>query len=83
MRDKEYYLKILKSPPYVRISITLAAAMVYAALYGECELEHRRTDEFKAIAQQLKSRYGCVLSVEKASEEMRNAINGNPEGKQL
>jgi hypothetical protein len=75
MRDKAYYLRILEySPPYARISITLAAAMVYAALYGECELEHRRTDEFKAIAQQLKSRYGYALSVEKVREKI-NAVD--------
>jgi len=83
MRDREYYLKILKSPHYARIGFTLAASMIYAARYGVCDLKHRRTGEFAAIARQLKTRYGEALSVEEAGEEMDNAINGNPEGKQL
>ena len=78
MRDKAYYLKILRSPHYAHISVTLAAAMVYAARHGVCDLKHRRTSEFVAIVQELRVKYGEALSIEKAGAEMDAAINGKP-----
>jgi len=70
MRDAAHYRKMFDDNPNAGIGFTLAAAAVYAARYGVCEAEQRGTEEWRAIARELKHRYGENLTIEQVVREM-------------
>jgi hypothetical protein len=71
MRDRKHYLSLLAQNPGATVGFTLAASAVYAARFGECEDEHRGTEEWATIARDLKSRYGENLDGDQVRAEMK------------
>ena len=43
MRDEAHYRKMLAKNPNASIGFTLAACMIYAAIYGQCVRMRRRS----------------------------------------
>ena len=72
MRNKQHYLDMLDNNPNASVGFSLAAAGVYAARYGVCEAEHHATEEWKAIARALKSKYGENLTVDEVRAEIED-----------
>jgi hypothetical protein len=70
MRDKQHYLNMLDQNPDAQVGFTLAASAVYAARYVTCEPADHGTQEWSAIARDLKSRYGENLSTDDVRSEM-------------
>ena len=79
--SEQHYRRMLEQNPNASVGFSLAAAMVYAARYGECESEHHSTNEFRAIARRLKSEYGENLTTDEVSEEMDTARRQQRYGK--
>ena len=71
MRDANHFREMFEDNPGAGIGFTLAASAVYAQRYGVCEAEQHGTDEWRAIAIDLKHRYGENLTVEQISAEMK------------
>ena len=71
MRDAAHYIRLLDQNPSAQVGFSLAAAAVYAARYGSCEATDHGTEEWRAIARDLKSRYGENLDAEQVRQEMK------------
>jgi len=70
MRDAAHYRNMMDRNPHTSVGFTLAASAVYAARHGVCETEHKGSDEWRAIALDLKARYGESLSAAQVIAEM-------------
>lgn len=70
MRDEQHYRNMLARNPHASVGVSLAAAAVYAARFGQCEAEHHGTNEFASINRQLRSHYGEQLTVSQVRTEM-------------
>ena len=70
MRDANHYRHLLDQNPGAQVGFTLAASAIYAARYGSCEAADHVTDEWRAIASDLKSRYGENLDASDVRSEM-------------
>jgi hypothetical protein len=69
---------MMRRNPGASVGFSLAAAAVYAAQHGACEAEHRSTDEWRAIARDLKSRYGESLTPAEVRREMGVTPHATP-----
>jgi hypothetical protein len=70
MRDAAHYSKMMSDNPSAGVGFTLAASAVYAARYRICEAERHGTEEWRAIARDLKNRYGETLNTDAVVREM-------------
>jgi len=70
MRNAQHYTTLLDQNPATSVGFALAASAVYAARHGVCENEHRATDEWAAIARDLRARYGENLTTDQVRAEM-------------
>lgn len=78
MRTQQHYLDMMRRNPGASVGFSLAAAAVYASQHGACEAEHRSTDEWGAIARDLKRRYGESLTPSEVRREMGIAPHATP-----
>jgi len=70
MRDANHFRKMFDDNPGAGIGFSLAASAVYAQRYGVCEAQQHGTEEWRAIAIDLKHRYGETLTTEQVLSEM-------------
>jgi len=71
MRDKAHYQEMLGRNPVATIGHIEAARAVYAARYGNAEMDTINHDaRFKALLQDIHTRYHENLSIDEVKKEM-------------
>jgi hypothetical protein len=75
MRDANYFNRLLDDNPNATVGLGLAAAAVYATLYGACEAEQHSAPEFKTIYRNLRTSYGENLSTDDVRSAMLSAVD--------
>ena len=68
-RDKQHYVKMFSKNPGTTIWFNLAAQAVYAATYGVFDSNYNH-EAYRAIATEIKQKYGEYLTVEQVLAEM-------------
>jgi hypothetical protein len=69
-RSKKHFLDLFTKNPDAGVGFTLAAGAVFAARHGSWSTTDTRTEEWKTIARDLKTRYGESLTPDQVRMEM-------------